>query len=100
MPLGELSSAHQLVKVLFCSLKIPTIPLAGRLVYFLGNWDKLSKHQNILQIVKGYQIPFHCRPKQKRETKEINFSIQEKETILLEVGNLLKKGAVEQFCPQ
>ena len=87
-------------KKLFCNLKIPAVPLAGRLVHFQGSWEKLTKNQNILQIVKWYRIPFLCRPKQKRELKEINFSMQEKETISLEVENLLKKGAVEQVCPQ
>ena len=62
IPLGELSSAHHLVKILFCNLKIPTVPLAGRLVHFLGSWGKLKKNQNILQIVQGYQILFLCRP--------------------------------------
>ena len=73
IPLGELPSAHQLVKKVFCSLKVPTVTLVGRLVHFLGSWEKLIKDQNILQIVKGYRIPFLCRPKQKREPKEINF---------------------------
>ena len=43
--LGELSSAHQLVKKLFCNLKIPPVPLAGRLVDFLGSWEKLTKER-------------------------------------------------------
>ena len=30
----------------------------------------------------------------------MNFSMQEKETVSFEVENLLKKGAVEQVCPQ
>ena len=51
-------------------------------------------------MVKGYWIPFLYRPKQKREPKQINFSMQEKETISLEVENLLEKGAMEQVCPQ
>ena len=95
-----MSSAHQLVKIFFCNLKIPTVPLAGRLVQFLGSWEKLTKDQNILQIVQGYRIPFLCRPKQKREPKEINFSMQEKVTTTLEAENLFKKGAMEQVCPQ
>ena len=70
IPLGELSSAHQLVKRLFSSLKIPTVPLAGTLVHFLGSWEKLTKDQNILQIVKGYRIPCLCRPKQKRNQRK------------------------------
>ena len=100
IPLGALSSAHQFVKKLFCNLKIPAVPLARRIVHFLGSWEKLTKDQNTLQIVKGYQIPFLCRPKQRREPKEINFLMQEKETISLEVENLLKKGTVEKVCPK
>ena len=96
----ELSSPHQLVKKLFCNLKIPTVLLTGRLVHFLGSWEKLTKDQNILQLVKEYWIPFFYRPKQKREPEEINFSMYEKTTISLEVENLLKKGVVEQVCPQ
>ena len=69
-------------------------------MHFLSCWEKMTKDQNILQIVKGYGIPFLWRPKQKREPQEINFSMQEKATISLEVQNLLKKGAVEQVCPQ
>ena len=64
----------------------------------LGNWEKLTKDNKILQIVKGYQIPFFYKQKQKREPKEINFSMQEKTTIPLEVENL-SKGAVEQVFP-
>ena len=86
-------------KKIVLSLKIPTVPLAGRLVHFLGCWEKLTKDQNILQIIKRYRI-FPLQTKTKREPKEINFSMQENETISLEVENLLKKGAVEQVCPQ
>ena len=64
----------------------------------LGNWEKLTKDNKILQIVKGYQIPFFYKQKQKREPKEINFSMLEKTTIPLEVENL-SKGAVEQVSP-
>ena len=53
-----------------------------------------------MQLVKGYGIPFFYRPKQKRKPEEINFSMQEKTTFSLEVENLLKKGVVEQVCPQ
>ena len=85
---------------MFCNVKIPTVPLPGRLVHFLGSWRKLTKYQNILQIVEGYRIPYLCRPKQKGEPKETNFSMHEKETISLEVEHLLKKGAVKKVCPQ
>ena len=85
---------------MFCNSKILTVPLAGRLVHFLDGCEKLTKDQNILQIVKEYQILFLCGPKQKKEPKEINFSMKEKATMSLEVKNILKKSAVEQVCPQ
>ena len=75
IPLGELSSARQLVKKLFC--KIPTVPLAGRLAHFMGSWEKLTKDQNILQKVKVYQIPFLCRPKQTFLCKRRQQSLEE-----------------------
>ena len=52
-------------KKIVLQLKIPTVPLAGRLMHLLSSWEKLTKDQNIFQIVKGYRIPFFCRPKQK-----------------------------------
>ena len=30
----------------------------GKLVHFLGSWEKLTKYQNLLPIIRGYQIPF------------------------------------------
>ena len=47
IPLGELPSAYQLVKKMFCNVKIPKVPLAGRLVQFLGTWEKLTQDENI-----------------------------------------------------
>ena len=61
-------------------------------MHFLSSWEKLTKDQNILQIVMGYRILFLCRAKQKREPKDINFSMQGKATISIEVENLLQDG--------
>lgn len=84
-----------------------TVPLAASLVDFLGSWEKQAKDQNILQKVKGYQIPSLCRPKQKQGPKGINFSMQQKAAILLEmknilnkVENILNKDIVKQVCSQ
>ena len=73
--LEELSSAQQLVKSLFCNLKIPTVT------------DKRSEYFADTQEVLN-SIPLQTKTKK-----------QEKETIPLEVENLLK-GAVEQVCPE
>ena len=67
--LKKLSSAHTLVKELFCNLKIPTSLLPGMLVHVLDSWEKLAKFQNILQIVRKYQIPFVYKPKRNKKPR-------------------------------
>ena len=49
IPLGELSSQHHLMKQLFCNLKIPEVPLSGRLVHFLGSWKKTDKREKFFR---------------------------------------------------
>ena len=101
MPLREFSSAYQLVKNIVLQFEDSNSTTGSEVTTAPpGQLGKLTKDQNILQIVKRYRIPFLCRPKQKREPKERIFPVQEKETISLEVENLLKKGAVEQVRPQ
>ena len=48
---------HPFVKTLFKETR-KTIPLAGRLIYFLKNWGKATNDSTILSIVKGYSINF------------------------------------------
>ena len=65
-----------------------------------GQLGKTDKRSEYFPDKQGHRIPCFCRPKQKREPKEINFSNHEKATVSLEVENLMKKGAVKQVCPQ
>ena len=70
------------------------------LVHFLGSWENLTKYQNNLQIIRGYQIPFLNKSKENKELNDMNFSMQEKATISLEVWNLWKKGSMKQDFPE
>ena len=46
-------------------MKIPELPLVGRLRHFKKNWKKLTQDKEILKIVGGYEIPFSQEPIQK-----------------------------------
>ena len=72
IPLGELSSAHHLVKILFCNLKIPTVPLAGRLVHFLGSWGKLKKKSEYFADSPGISNSFPLQTKGTKGNKLFN----------------------------
>ena len=53
---------HPLIKRLFLSESIPEVPSVGRLKYFAEAWLKITEDLKILEIVKGYKIPFHSTP--------------------------------------
>ena len=55
IPDAELVNVHPFVKSLFKRMLIPRVPLAGRLQYFQTSWEKMTKDQNILNIIKGFQ---------------------------------------------
>ena len=62
IPLENLQKAHPLVENLFLKVKIPKVPLAGRLKHFERMWEKLTRDQEILKILKGYTIPILSKP--------------------------------------
>ena len=45
---------HPVIRKLFTK-SIPNVPLAGRLVYFIAAWEKITQGQEILSIAKGYE---------------------------------------------
>ena len=86
IPRAELLYAHNLVKKLFSLDQLPNAQIAGRLKYFQKNWEILTNDQNILQIVKGYQIPFLSQPQQKKLPREIQLNQKEKLVVAEEIG--------------
>ena len=66
IPIEDLRNVHPWVKNLFSARKVPNLPLAGKLKYFLGAWEILIKDPEILEIVKGFNIPFLKNPTQER----------------------------------
>ena len=64
---------------LFLSKSIPDALLAGRLKYFVGAWMKITQDPKILDIVKGYKIPFHSKPFQSEIPSQPIVSREEEE---------------------
>ena len=62
IPLENLQKAHPLVENLFLKVKIPKVPVAGRLKHFDRMWEKLTRDQQILKFVKRYTIPILSKP--------------------------------------
>ena len=53
---------HPLIKRLFLSESVPEVPSVGRLKNFAEAWLKITEDLKILEIIKGYKIPFHSAP--------------------------------------
>ena len=51
---------------------------AGRLQYFLENWEKLTSDPSILNIAKGYQIPFLSVPIHKSSPPLTSMTLRKK----------------------
>ena len=74
-------------------------PLAGRLTYFVQSWEKLTSDQNVLSLVKGYEIPILVEPFQEKSLHQIKMSSAEKQLVDSEIEEMLKKGAILKVDP-
>ena len=91
------SLIHPMILRLF--QKPPYVPLAGRLKYFLQNWEKITKDPKILNVIKGWKIPQISYPQQRREPKPLPLSDHEKLIVDQEVNEMLGKGAIIPCYP-
>jgi len=76
------------------NLSITCPKLAGRVAYFLPNWEVLTQDQWVLQTVAGYQLELTEVPTQARTPHMIKCSLESKNQITTEVLELLTKGAI------
>ena len=96
----ESRKVHPLIKRLFLSKSIPDVPLAGRLKHFVEAWMKIAQDPKILDIVKGYKIPFHSKPFQSKIPSQPIVSREGEELVKLEVKEMLiMKGAIRKVQP-
>ena len=84
----ESKNFHPLIKIFFLSKCIQDVPSAGRLKHFVGAWMKITQDPKILDIVKGYKIPFHSKPFQSKIPFQPIVSREGEELVKLEVSNL------------
>ena len=92
----KLPYPQKLVKRLFSSGQLPNVQILGRLKHFVKKWELLTKDQSILEIVKGYQIPFLSQPLRQQLSREIHLNLKQKSVVTEEIGNPLKKAAKEK----
>ena len=65
----------------------------------IQNWDKLTQNSQILQLVKGFQIPFHTLPVQKAPPLPLKMIEEDKMLVDKEIIEMLKKGTIEEVSP-
>ena len=53
VPLEKLEHVHPLLKKMFPEELNQNVPLGGRISHFAQSWEKLTKDQEILEIVKA-----------------------------------------------
>ena len=100
IPDSDLQNVHPFIKNLFQGIKIPQVPLAGRLKYFLKSWEKLTRDLNMLGITQGFQIPFKRKPSQKSKSlSETGMSKDQKILVNQEISDMLKKRAIRECQP-
>lgn len=75
------------------------LPLAGRLKYFVKNWELVTNDPWVLQAVSGYQICFSNLPFQKT-IPAMMVSVEDQEVINKEVEELIEKQAIQYVPPQ
>ena len=96
IPMEDLTNVHPWVKSLFFARTVPNLPRPGRLKHILEAWEILAKDPEIVEIVKGFKIPFLKNPKQERVPQTPHMGQKQGDLIQVETENMLKKGAIQQ----
>ena len=96
--IATLEHVHSIIRKLFTK-SIPNVQLAGRLAYFIAAWEKITQDQDILSIVKGYEIAFVSLPFQEKIPNLTKMSKEQFSLVELEVLEILEKGAIQKVLP-
>jgi len=80
-------------------LQLPSVPLAGRLMHHLQNWQVITQDRWVLNTVQGYQIELISKPWQVSVPTPPHLSTEQLQLINKEVAEMVQKGAVEQIHP-
>ena len=96
---SEFCKIHPLVVNLF-PVKIKQLPKAGRVKHFVKNWQKLTNNPMILDIVRGYEIPFILPSWQSKLPNSCQLTKEASDLVDQEVQDMLKKGAIVVTDPK
>ena len=90
--IATLEHLHPIIRKLFTK-NIPNALLGGRLPYFITAWENITQDQEILSIVKGYEISFVSLTSQEKipNLSKEQFSLLEQEGL-----EMLEKGAIQK----
>ena len=91
--LPNLQQVHPSLKGLFPTEEI-IAPQAGRTQKFLANWKLITNDQEILNIVKGWEIPLTDIPIQNKVPQELKMNSLKSQAMDKEVVDMLAKGAI------
>ena len=97
--LSSLQHVHPMIKDIFPITEVIS-PLAGRIQKFLANWKLLTTDKNILNIVKGWEVPLLDLPTQTRLPQAIKMNSLEEKVMDQEVESMLAKGAIRVAIPK
>ena len=96
---SEFCKIHPLVASLL-PVKIKQLPKAGRVKHFVRNWQKLTNHPMILDIVNGYEIPFILPSRQSRLSNLCQLTKEVSDLVDQEIQDMLRKGAIVVSDPK
>lgn len=69
---------------------------SGCLPLYLPEWRKITKDSFILNIIRGYQLPFTTMPNQIIEPSPIPMSSSDENKVTEAIGKLLAQGAIKK----
>lgn len=76
-------------------MKLPNIPVGGRLTYFLKEWEQITQDQWVLSVIKeGYKLEFNQIPPF-LGVKETHVNAKNLNILQKEINSLLEKNAIE-----
>ena len=94
----ELTHVHPILKRLFSRQKIPQCALTGKIKEFFPTWKQLTKCEELLALVEGYQIPLLMEPVQEKAPKVHKLNQEQQKQVDLEVKAILEKGSISKVC--
>ena len=94
----DLTHVRPILKKLLSKQKIPKCALAGRIKEFLPACKLLTKDQELLALVEGYQIPLLMEPVQEKAPKVLKLNQEQQKQVDLEVKAMVEKGSISNVC--